>query len=111
VPSDAQESKGDAAHQLPTRNRARADTPRSLGCHHETIKAAVDIAKQRFTINFGGGGLNRKKPSARRKSVRILRAKFAQMGAYLSAQPIANHRGSDFAGHRERDARRLLADH
>lgn len=110
MPSDAQESKGDAAGQLPARNRARARTLRSLGRHHETIKAAVDIAKQRFTINFGRSGLDRKKPSARRKSGRILHSKLAQIGPNLAAQTIANHRGSDFAGHRERDARRLLAD-
>jgi hypothetical protein len=44
VPSDAQESKGDAPGQLPAKNHGRADTLRSSGTPDKALKAALNIS-------------------------------------------------------------------
>jgi len=107
--SDAQESKGDAPGQLPAKNRGRADKLRSSGGPYESIETAVDVSQQDLAACFGRTRLDGKKPSTRGKTAGIQSSNLAQIGTHLAAQAVPDYRSSDFAGHCERDARRLVA--
>lgn len=62
MPSDAQESKGDAPGQFPTMNGARADKGSSSSDPNESIETVLDVVHEGLSIHLSSSGLQHKKP-------------------------------------------------